>query len=160
MGDNHDARAILTKTIKFIEIEYEHKINLLNGYSDNPQILSQVKAFAPHGRYDMCFIDANHDFKWAFKDYMNYRDKADWIAFHDISDFNIEKTTIKYGYEIANAAHVWKVIKSLIPEKSYAQEGEENWYRHWVEFIDYDNNTDMNIMDLKPRGIGVLRSQW
>jgi len=139
LGDNEVARGILKKVIPHIEATYGHKINLLNGFSDDPQILSQVMAY-PQGQrlYDMVFIDANHDFKWAYKDFINYRNTANYIAFHDISDFNIIKTVIKYGKEIANAAHLWKSITSIVNPKQ------------WVQFVD-------PAMDLKPRGIGVIR---
>lgn len=145
LGENNVARKILLPTIEFIQQEYGHKITLLTGLSNDPGILEQVKA---KGRFDMVFIDANHDFGWAMQDFLNYRDKAEWIAFHDISDFNIVKTVIKYGKEVANAAHVWTVLKNIYPKDQ------------WVEFIDYDNDPDMSKMDLKPKGIGVLWSQW
>lgn len=140
LGDVPKAREILVnRTIPFIQRTYGHKINLLTGFSDDPGILTQAMAY-PEGQklYDMVFIDANHDFKWAYKDFMNYRDKAFYVAFHDISEFNITKTVIKYGRELANAAHLWKSIKTVISPST------------WVEFVDPE-------FDLKPRGIGVVR---
>jgi hypothetical protein len=142
LGDVPKAREILVKhTIPYVERHYGHKVHLLTGFSDDPGILNQVMAY-PQGQklYDMVFIDANHDFKWAYKDFMNYRDKAHYVAFHDISEFNITKTVAKYGKELANAAHLWKSIKTVVPAQT------------WVEFVDPNENHD-----LKPRGIGVLK---
>jgi hypothetical protein len=109
LGDNTVAREILlTKTIPWVKEKFGHQVNLLSGYSNDPEVIHQSKAFAPNGRYDMVFIDANHDFKYAFEDFKNYRSLANWVAFHDISEFNIAKSTLKHGVEQANAAHVWK----------------------------------------------------
>ena len=139
LGDNEVARGVLKRVIPHIEATYGHKINLLSGFSDDKQIIHQAKAY-PQGQvnYDMVFIDANHDFKWAYKDFINYRYLADWVTFHDISDFNIIKTVIKYNVEIANAAHLWKSITSVLPNYT------------WAQFVDPN-------MDLKPRGIGVIQ---
>jgi len=160
LGDNTVAREILLRVCKLIQIEYGHTINLLSGYSNNENIIRQAMAY-PKGQalYDMVFIDANHDFGWAYEDFMHYKDKASWVAFHDISDFNIVKTTMKYGKEVANAAHLWKAITTVINQKQhpYAAPPEDK-NLNWDQFIDYDNNTDVGIMDLKPRGIGVLYS--
>lgn len=161
LGDNKVARSILEPTIEFLSKEYGHKITLLSGLSDDKEILEKVSKEAP---YDMVFIDANHDFEWAFKDYMNYRDKVRWVAFHDISEFNIYKTKVKYGRELANAAHLWKSITSVIPSSvRVCNEGPGRVYEdqvNWLEFIDYNNDIDVSKMNLKPRGIGVFRSLW
>ena len=152
LGDNKKAREILYRTCKYIEITYGHKIVLCSGLSDNPDMLKQIMAY-PKGQswYDLVFIDANHDFEWAFKDYLNFRDKATWTAFHDISNFNITKNFHKYGKDIANAAHLWKGITSITPKRA-------NDEQLWEEFVDYDNDVDMAKMDLKPRGIGVWKN--
>lgn len=156
LGNNPKARDILVPLSKHLADTYGHNIALLSGYSNNPKILKNVMDF-PKGQalYDMVFIDANHDYAWAYQDFVNYKDKANWVAFHDISDFNIVKSVAKYGRELANAAHIWKVLKLVTPQfsRNYPGNKEQNWF----EFIDYDNDINMDKMDLKPRGIGVIK---
>lgn len=153
LGENEVARDILKRIVPFMMTKYGHKITVLTGYSDNPELLKKARAL-PVGQtmYDMVFIDANHDFEWAYKDFTTYRNMAYWCAFHDISDFNIAKTTLKYGKDIANAAHLWKAITEV--RLQIDDMGE----KVWDEFIDYDNSIDMSKMDLKPRGIGVWKN--
>lgn len=164
LGDNVVAREILVgKTIPWAKEKFGHQINLLTGYSNDKEVLHQIKAFAPNGRYDLVFIDANHDFKYAFEDFVNYRKAADWIAFHDISEYNIAKSTLKHGVEQANAAHVWKVLKSMVPEVETivgVDQCSEWLHTNWYEFIDNNNAPEGIPGTLKTRGIGVLQSQW
>lgn len=166
LGDNSVARDILvTKTIPWVKEKFGHEINLLTGDARNPEVINQTKAFAPNGRYDLLFIDANHNFEFAVEDFKNYRDKADWIAFHDISKFNTEKTKAKYGVYQANANHIWEMIKLLVPQYAPLHDiidGKDTPrnFTNWLEFIDNNNNPVGVAGTLKTRGIGVLHSQW
>jgi hypothetical protein len=165
LGDNQAAREILiTKTIPWVREKFGHQIHLLSGDARDPEVINQIKAFAPQGRYDLVFIDANHNFEYAIEDFKNYRDKADWIAFHDISKFNTEKTKLKYKVYQANANHIWEVIKLMIPQnEKVITEGPgkvfETW-TNWLEFVDNNNNPVGIPGTLKTRGIGVVRSAW
>lgn len=166
LGDNVVAREILVeKTIPFVKEKFGHQTNLLTGYSNDKEILHQTKAFAPNGRYDLVFIDANHDFKHSFEDFKNYRESAAWIAFHDISEYNITKSTAKHGVEQANAAHIWKVLKLMVPEveKLHAPNhmrdtpDDVELVTRWFEFIDNNNAPEGIPGTLKTRGIGCIQ---
>lgn len=166
LGDNPVARDILvSKTIPWVKEKFGHEVNLLTGDARDPEIIHQTKAFAPNGRYDLLFIDANHNFEFAIEDFKNYRDKAKWIAFHDISRFNTEKTKAKYKVYQANVNHIWEVIKLAIPEFTKVPDiidGKETKRKffNWLEFIDNNNNPVGVPGTIKTRGIGCLHSQW
>lgn len=164
LGDNLVARDILvTKTIPWVKEKFGHEVNLLTGDARNPEVIEQTKAFAK--RYDLVFIDANHNFEFAIEDFKNYRDKADWIALHDISRFNTEKTKQKYNVYQANVNHIWECIKLIVPQYTPLHDvidgkDKERNFTNWLEFID-NNNSPVGIPGtLKTRGIGVLHSQW
>jgi len=177
---NEAARKVLVERVAPWCIKtYKHDIKLISGDTLNPAAAEQASKYAH--RYDLCFIDANHEFAYTLNDFVRYRDKASWISFHDISRFNTEKTKVKHGVVQANANHVWEAIKVMVPkftEKLTGRfittpQGEAELVDrtdNWLEFIAYDNEPmptkwegwtpDSLDKFEKPRGIGVLRSQW
>lgn len=153
LGDNPHARMKLMKEVgPHVFNTYGHKINLISGDSRDPEVVNSVLYYNDGARYDLVFIDANHTFEFAIEDFKNYRDKANWIVFHDISWFNTEKTKMKYGVYQANANHLWEAIKSIVPMDDH--NGCLNW-KEIVYEMDMTNKTE-----LKARGFGILRSQW
>src|ERR1044072_5899365 len=64
-------------------IEDGYECHVIWGDSTNPAIVDQVKAF---GKFDVCFVDANHTLSYVMKDWDNYKPLArKAVAFHDIS---------------------------------------------------------------------------
>lgn len=167
---NKGAREVLTqRTAPWCAKTYGHTINLVSGDTTNPEVAEKTKAFAPHGRYDLCFIDANHEFAFALNDFLKFRDKANWISFHDISKWNTWKTKAKFGTIQANANHLWEAIKVMVPKTElypapnhhHNTPEDTEIVTNWLEFIEYDNKPEpTEEWNEKPRGIAVLRSQW
>lgn len=160
---NGVARDVLLKrTAPWCIQTYGHKINLVSGDSRNPEVAVQAQKFNK-GKFDLCFIDANHEFAYALNDFEKFRGLAEWISFHDISRFNTAKTLVKHNVIQANANHLWEVLKSVMPENNTytLKDGSVEHVPNWMEFIAYDNKpVPTEEWSEKPRGIGVLRSQW
>jgi len=166
LGDNVNARSLLLDIIVLCKKDYGHNIELINGLSNNLGTIETVKSFVKKEtkRYDLCFIDANHNFEWVIQDFKNYRSLTRWLSFHDISEFNTNKTKIKYGIFQANANHFWQAVKLLLPKtnKYYGLEGKEIEETNWLEIIqeiDFSPKEEDRLVP-KPRGMGILRSQW
>lgn len=162
---NKNARKILTERVApWCAKQYGHVINLISGDTRNPEVAEKTKAFIPVGsKYQLLFIDANHEFEFALNDFVKYRDKAEWISFHDISKWNTWKTRQKFGTIQANANHLWEAIKVMVPEYTKIEVNPEQLGKeyNWLEFIAYEDKPEpTDDWNEKPRGIGVLRSQW
>lgn len=88
------------------------------GYSDDKQILENAKFC------DMYFIDANHSYEWVKKDYLNYKNKCKYMAFHDMLGMR----------HCEGVSQLWSEIK--------------NEYEHW-EFVNSDRNIASGIGVIK-----------
>jgi hypothetical protein len=97
-------------------------INLpvIYGRSDDPSIVE----VAPHS--DLYFIDADHSYEAVKTDYMNYRGKCRFMAFHDILGLR----------DCEGVARLWGEIKGQ--------------YEHW-EFFDSNRNIASGIGVIKIR---------
>lgn len=156
LGDNKVANKILEERIIPL-ISHKHEILYLKGDARHPDAIAKAKA---RGNYDLCFIDANHNFEFAFEDFKNYGSLSSWIAFHDISKFNTAKTKVKYNVYQANANHIWQCIRLMWPSVS-PHDGSPARF----EFIDYDDDISDFLKDPefynknsnadKPRGFGI-----
>jgi hypothetical protein len=156
LGDNKVANKILEEQL-LILISEKHNILYLKGDARNPDAIRKAAELGP---YDLCFIDANHNFEFAFEDFKNYGKMSTWTAFHDISMFNTAKTKNKYGVYQANANHIWQCIRLMWPAVS-PNDGSPARF----EFIDHDDNLQEFMKDPeyfsksaqidKPRGFGI-----
>jgi hypothetical protein len=157
LGDNKVANKVLEEKIIPL-ISKKHEVLYLKGDARNPEAVNKAKAKGP---YNLCFIDANHNFEFAIEDFKNYGPFSHWISFHDISKFNTAKTKSKYGVYQANANHIWECIKLMWPSHFNTEAKEPARF----EFIDhndslqdflkdpefYNKNTNID----KPRGFGI-----
>ncbi len=150
LGDNLVANSILeNKTIPYLR-SLGLEIHYVKGDGRSKESIRAAFEKAP---YNLCFIDANHNFEFAFPDFLNYGRLAHWISFHDISKFNTYKTILKHKVFQANANHLWECIKVLWPRK--LPTGEQTMF----EFVDHDNDPHYfkkNAEGEKPRGFGIV----
>lgn len=156
LGDNKVANKVLEEKIIPL-ISKKHEILYLKGDARHPDAIKKANDKGP---YDLCFIDANHNFEFAFEDFKNYGALSTWIAFHDISMFNTAKTKFKYGVYQANANHIWQCIRLMWPSVS-PHDGSPARF----EFIDHSDSLQEFMKDPeyygknanidKPRGFGI-----
>lgn len=81
------------------------------GYSDDKNIIENAK------ESDLYFIDANHSYDWVKKDYINYKDKCKYMAFHDLLGMRECEGVAKLWSEIKNKYENWEFIN---PDKQIA----------------------------------------
>lgn len=71
----------LTKTVEELKVE-GYDAHLIWGDSADPKTIEAVRGLGP---FDAVFIDANHSYAYVLADWLNYRDSAKIVAFHDIA---------------------------------------------------------------------------
>lgn len=70
-----------------------YKIHCIFGDSTTEEVINKVKK---HGKFDAALIDGDHTLEGVTKDFDNYKDSAEIIAFHDIvGTGEIERVTNK-----------------------------------------------------------------
>jgi Methyltransferase domain len=164
LADNPEAEASLQKVLIDVQEKYKHVVKAFFGDSNNPSIIFEVKKYLNEikekdlrvGHPDLVFIDGNHTFKYAYNDYITWRNHFSFTAFHDIAKEAIVRSSMKHGgIEQACAAHIWLMLTEMIPQYSlgYTPQstldsrsfGDEQL---WWEFIAPDSY----------QGIGVVKS--
>lgn len=158
LADNPEAEASLQKTLIDVQEQYGHVVKAFFGDSNDPTIIFQVEQYLAEikekdnriGHPDLVFIDGNHTFKYAYNDYITWRNHFSYTAFHDISKLAIKRATEKYGVEQATAAHIWLMLTEMIPQYSLGYNSQETFgdEQLWWEFIAPDSY----------QGIGVVKS--
>lgn len=81
-----------------------YNAHVIIGDSTDPQVIEQVRLF---GKFDLCFIDANHTERNVRLDFANYGPCARIIAFHDIAHV-VQPKPPKMPIEVFK---VWNEIK-------------------------------------------------
>lgn len=77
---------------------------VIYGRSDNPKVVDA----APDS--DIYFIDADHSYEAVRKDYLNYRDKCRFMAFHDILGLRDCEGARRFWEEIKKDHEHWEFI--------------------------------------------------
>lgn len=145
-GDHPVARKLLFLVIDWIKTNLGHTINLLSKDSTDRAtvklVLEIMKDHNGGSRADLCFIDANHMFSYAFADLQNFLPISDFVALHDISDKAKESSYANFGVDQAMVRHLWQVVGYCWPERT--------------EYI-LDTKSAGKI---KPRGFGLISNKW
>jgi hypothetical protein len=79
-------------------------LNVIYGRSNDLLVIKK----APNT--DLYFIDADHSYDSVKEDYMNYRDKCKWMAFHDILGLRNCEGVNRFWNEIKNNFCYWEFI--------------------------------------------------
>jgi Methyltransferase domain len=79
--------------------------HLFLGDSTDPDIVERVRALSP---FDLIFIDGNHTEPFVRKDWQNYGEMSNLIAFHDIGWYREIPNSKKMPIDVPK---VWKEIK-------------------------------------------------
>ena len=73
----------------FLKLNIEHKISTSSEFKNK--------------KFDLCFIDGNHEYKWVKKDFLNVGVNSKFCMFHDINDRNCGKEAVpKFWNELKN----------------------------------------------------------
>jgi len=151
--DHPIARKVLMEVIEWVKKTLGLKVDLLTKDSTDVQTPNLVKFLFEDKPIDLCFIDANHTFNFAFMDIQNYAPLANYTVLHDISKAKKDSSS-RYGYvDQAMVSHIWQALKLFIPSTQVQGAGSETeaTLHLWDEIIDKKSG-------LKPRGFGIINS--
>jgi hypothetical protein len=164
LASNPSAEAQLQQTLVEVQEKYNHKVKAFFGDSNNPSVIFEVEKYLASikekdlriGHPDLVFIDGNHTFKYAYNDYITWRNHFSFVAFHDISKNAIVRASMKHnGIEQAVVAHIWLMLTEMIPQYSLGYTVDSSLENRtfgdeqlWWEFIGPDSF----------QGIGVIKS--
>ena len=141
-GDHPIARKLILLVIDWIKTNLGHTIFLMQKDSTDittvKLVLEIMKDHNGGFRADLCFIDANHMFSYAFTDLQNFLPISDFVALHDITEKEKESSYERFGVDQAMVRHIWKVVQYCWPERT--------------NYI-LDSKTKGKI---KPRGFGLI----
>lgn len=90
-----------------IDIAYKNShngLNIIYGKSNDQSIIK----IAPNT--DLYFIDADHSYDSVKQDYINYKSKCKWMAFHDILGLRNCEGVYKFWNEIKDDFCYWEFI--------------------------------------------------
>jgi predicted O-methyltransferase YrrM len=95
------------------EIHSTHKeLKILHGKSQDKSTLHTVSLYVKdNGKFDLIFVDGNHDYEAVKADYENYKDKCRFMAFHDVKGMRdcpgVNKLWVEILSTLPPAAPFW-----------------------------------------------------
>jgi len=112
-GSNNSQSYLLEACTELIKQGY--KIECILGNSTSPEVLQAVYDFSDF--YDLVLIDGDHTYKGVKADYLNYSERAGFVALHDIAGYGqrhsegINVEVPRFWEEIkAQKEHSWEFI--------------------------------------------------
>jgi hypothetical protein len=98
------------------------QLHALNGSSYDSDTLARVKRFLGGRQIDLLFIDGDHSYEGAKKDFLAYRDlvrEGGIIAFHDIVPDHGTRLGIQSTGYAGEVPVLWKRLKDTYPSREF-----------------------------------------